>query len=544
MRQNRFWLFVLASAAVLIFLGATHQEKSLNKKNAGYESLIQLFKEFRNFQKPKIANGVPDYSKAAMEKQKREFPDFQKRLAAITPRTWPVAHRVDYEIVRAEMNGLEFDHRVLRPWSRDPCFYAVITTSGPDVPAREGPEIYGALCLTDFPFPLSGDKKAEFRDKLKAIPAILAQAKINLTEDARDLWRLGIRQKKEESAVLDDLAARLAKLHPDLAPVAEGAKSAVDGFRDWLEQKSRAMTAPSGIGIAEFNWYMKNVHLVPYTWQEQYSIVQRELERALSYLKLEEHRNLRLPPLERPSSKEELQRRLKEGVETYMNFLRRDEIFTVPDYMRLNTEVSGFIPAERRDFFTQVDYLDPLPLLCHSVHWLEKQRETRNLHPIRGLPLLYNIWDSRAEGFATAFEEMMLQAGLFDKNPRARELVYILLVFRCVRAIDDLKLHSGEFSLDDAVKFAVENTPRGWVLPDGDTIWGDLTIYLHQPGYGTSYVVGKVQVEKTMADYARQKGETFRLKLFLDELFTKGLIPASLIRWEMTGLEDEVRALE
>jgi len=26
------------------------------------------------------------------------------------------------------------------------------------------------------------------------------------------------------------------------------------------------MTAPSGIGVNNYNWYMKNVHLVPYTW--------------------------------------------------------------------------------------------------------------------------------------------------------------------------------------------------------------------------------------------------------------------------------------
>ena len=78
---------------------------------------------------------------------------------------------------------------------------------------------------------------------------------------------------------------------------------------------------------------------------------------------------------------------------------------------------------------------------------------------------------------------------------------------------------------------------------DGATIWGDMAIYLNQPGYGTSYVVGKNQFEKLMADVARQKGGAFRVKAFLDDYFARGIIPASLIRWEMTGWDDEMKIL-
>jgi hypothetical protein len=68
-----------------------------------------------------------------------------------------------------------------------------------------------------------------------------------------------------------------------------------------------------------------------------------------------------------------------------------------------------------------------------------------------------------------------------------------------------------------------------------------MTIYLNQPGYGTSYVEGKNQFEELLADVARQKGEVFRVKVFLDDDFARGIIQASLIRWEMTGLADEGR---
>jgi hypothetical protein len=513
------------------------------RKSTRYEDLLALWRQFRDFQKPNVVEGVPDYTPKAMSAQQLGAKEFPKRLAAIDPSGWLVDRQVDYYIVRAELNGFDFDHRVLRPWSKDPCFYAVLEISGPDVPAREGPQIFGTLCLSDFSFPLDKERHFIFAAKLRAIPGILAQAKSNLTEISNDQRLLGIRQKQDEGTDLHRLAERLKPRHPDLVPLIVEAKKAVEDFRAWLENLTGLPKAPSGIGIAAYDWTMKNIHYVPYTWAQQLELVQRELERSLAYLKLEEQRNRHLPPLEPSKTLEEQQRRLAEGNAYFFKFLREHDIFTVPEYMHLGTEVQSFIPPERRDFFSQVDYRDVLPLRCHSIHWLEKQREKFNSHPLRGVPLLYSIWDSRAEGLATGFEEFMMGAGLFDKNPRSRELVYIMLAFRSIRALCDLRLHSNEWTVEDAVKFAVDMTPSGWTKPESATIWGDLTIYLNQPGYGTSYVVGKNQFEKLLADLARQKGSEFRIKAFLDDYFARGIIPASLIRWEMTGSDDEIKIL-
>ena len=532
---------------LLISAGGQTKEPPADVQNVAvstrYEDILALWRQFRDFQKPNVVEGVPDYAPKAMSAQQLRTGEFLKRLAAIDPAGWPTDRQVDYHIVRAELNGFDFDHRVLRPWSKDPCFYAVLETSEPDVPAREGPQIFGALCLTDFSFPLDKDQHLLFAGKLRAIPDILAQARSNLTEISNDQRILGIRQKRDEAADLDRLGERLRGQHADLVPVIVESKKAVEDFRAWLENQTGLPKTPSGIGVVEYDWTMKNIHYVPYTWAQQLELVQRELERSLAYLRLEEQRNRDLPPLEPSKTLEEQRRRLAEGNDHFFKFLRERDIFTVPEYMRLNTEIRSFIPPEQRDFFSQVDYRDVLPLRCHSIHWFEKQREKFNTHPLRSVPLLYNIWDSRAEGLATGFEEFMMGAGLFDKNPRSRELVFVMLAFRCIRALCDLRLHSNDWTIEDAVKFAVEATPFGWTKPDGATIWGDMAIYLNQPGYGTSYVVGKNQFEKLMADVARQKGGAFRVKAFLDDYFARGIIPASLIRWEMTGWDDEMKIL-
>jgi len=162
---------------------------------------------------------------------------------------------------------------------------------------------------------------------------------------------------------------------------------------------------------------------------------------------------------------------------------------------------------------------------------------------IRSVPLLYNIWDSRAEGIATGMEEWMMHAGFLEGKPRARELIHILVAQRAARGIAGLRLHSNEYTMEEATEYAAEWTPRGWMPPESGTVWGEQYLYLHQPYYGTSYLAGKHQVEMFMAERANELGDDFTIKRFLDEINGSGLIPMSLIRWELSGEVDEILAM-
>jgi hypothetical protein len=46
---------------------------------------------------------------------------------------------------------------------------------------------------------------------------------------------------------------------------------------------------------------------------------------------------------------------------------------------------------------------------------------------------------------------------------------------------------------------------------------------------------------KLVGDPHPQLGDKFNLKEFNDAFFACGMIPISLIRWEITGLDDEVK---
>jgi uncharacterized protein (DUF885 family) len=528
----------LGAAIVTACMAAASSAEFARPSAAGYDDLVKLFEDWREFQQPKLVNGVPDYTVRAMEAQYRALAGYQRRLAAIDPGGWPVTQQVDWQIVRAEMNGLDFDHRVRRPWATNPAFYVTVFPDRSDQPAREGPFARGAVEVWSYTFPLSPADAARMAAGLRSIPALLEQAKTNLTGSGRDLWVYGTRSIKAQSADLEQLASRAAGAAEPLPAEIRRAKEATDAFAAWLDARAASKTGPSGVGVENYDWHLKHVQLVPYTWREEVALMERELGRARAFLALEENRNARVPPQAPIASAEEHTRRFSEAVTEYMTYLRDHQLLTVKDYMdpALRAQVGRFAPGPR-EFFTEVDYRDPEVMRTHGYHWFDLARMAAEPHPspIRRGPLLYNIFITRTEGHATGWEEMMLHAGMFDSRPRSRELIYILVAQRAARALGDLHMHANQWSLEQAATFASENTPRGWLRLDANTVWGEQHLYLQQPSYGTSYLIGKMQIEGILAERRRQLADAFSMQRFIDEFNAVGLIPASLVGWELTG---------
>ncbi len=503
-----------------------------------HDDLVTLFREFRSCQKPRVAGDVPDYTASAMAAQQREVETYRKRLAAIDPSAWPIPEQVDYYLVGAELSGLDFDHRVLRPWANNPAFYVTVFWEESDQPAREGPLAYGAVELWSYAFPLSPEESARIDAGIRAIPGLLAQARTNLTGNGRDLWIHGAKAIHQQSVDLATLAAKVAGSPANLAADVERAKEATDAFAAWLDSVAPSKTGPSGIGAPSYDWYLKHVQLVPHTWAEEVALMERELARSRALLAMEELKNAGLPPQVPVAGPDEYDRRFGDAVTEYMAFLRDREILTVEPYLdpALRARIGRYAPGPR-EFFSEVDYRDPEVMRTHGYHWFDKAWRVHKppASPIRREVLLYNIFDTRTEGHATGWEELMMQAGMFDARPRSRELVYILVAERAARALGELYMQANLMTLEEASAFACANTPRGWLSMDGKLVRSEQHLYLQQPGYGTSYLIGKIEIEKLLSERKEQQGDAFRMQAFMDDFNSRGLIPASLLRWEMTG---------
>ncbi len=518
------------------------------KASNSYDDLVSLFKDWRNFEKPPVSDGAPDYTAETFNKRWPEFQQLQQQLMAIDTTGWPIAEKVDWMIVWAEMNGYDFNHNVLQPWVRDPAFYKSLWTARSDVPAHEGPTHHMTTEIWTYEFPVSGSERDRLLGDLKVIPPLNEQAKKNLTGNARDLWVAGIRDIRTQSEDLKDVLDRPGI--SDDAEIVEAINAAVastDDLATWLEQQADKKTGPSGIGKDNYTWYMQNVHLVPLSWSDEVMILKNELASAWSALKLEEHANRDLPEIDDADSPEEFEQLAEESAQSLLNFLRDNDIVTVKDYFEpaLYEHLGSYIPAEKRNFFRITQHHDPRPLYSHFYHWWELARMDTEPHKseIRKGPLLYNIFDSRNEGMATGVEEMFMHAGLYEDSPRTREIVYIMIAQRAARGLGSLYAHANMMTMEEAGGIHSNYTPRGWMKTEKELLIFEQHLYLRQPGYGTSYITGKYQLENAMAEFARLKeeqGEPFQVKEFFDGMNSIGNIPTSLGRWQLTGMKDDI----
>ena len=508
------------------------------------QNLVEFFRKWRSFENPPLLDGAPNYTAEAFENRIPEFKVLQQQLNAIDTTGWSIPNKVDWHIVNAEMNGYDFNQRILKPWVRDPAFYKTIWTDRSDVPAHEGPAHHAIIDIWKYNFPLNKTDQLKLITALKVIPVLNDQAKKNLTGNAKDLWVAGIRDIENQSQDLAQLKNREGvQKNKKLVMAIDAAITSTNNLADWLKTEATTKTGPSGIGKENYTWYLQNVHLVPLTWEDEVMLLKRELTRAWSALKLEEHRNRNLPELDDASSVEEYNKMAKASAKSLLEFLDKNEIVTVKDYFEtaLNDHLGAYVPKEKRNFFWITAHLDQRPLYSHFYHWFELARMDNEPNPreIRKEALLYNIFDSRNEGTATAVEEMFMDAGLYDDQTRSREIVYIMIAQRAARGLGSLYAHANLMISEEAGSIHSNYTPRGWMKTEKDLLLFEQHLYLRQPGYGTSYITGKYLLENTMAEYARMKeakNEPFEMKAFFDELNVIGSIPITLGRWQMTGV--------
>jgi len=541
--------YLLLYVAAFLISCSTNQESQEKASDPNYtaedvpeshEDLQAFFLEWREFFSPEEVDGIPDYSAENMKKQYSELAQWQARLNAIDTAGWPIPHQVDWYLVWAEMNGLQFAHEVKKPWERDPAFYVWFFSYPTDVPEREAPNAWGAVEYDYYDKPLSEEDAGKIAMQLRKGPALLEQAKQNLTGDAKDLWVLSERDFRSQSGDLQQFAESMMESYPDLAAAALELRKASDEMADWINSKAGGKTGASGVGKEHYSWNLKKVHLLPYTWEEEVTLIEREIWRSHASLRLEENQNRNLPEWRKIDSADEYDKAVNEAIDDFMEFLDKEEILTVEEWMdpAMRERTGTFTPADGlRGFFNEIIYRDPMTMRAHHYHWLDLARMREEPHPsvIRSTPLRYNLFDGRAEGMATGVEEMLLHAGLYEGRPRGRELVWVMLAQRAARALGALYQHGLVTDFDGATQVASKWTPWGLLPADGGTIQGEEAFYLRQPAYGTSYVIGKIEIEKLLAEYARQREGEFKLKEFFDEFDSKGVIPVSLIHWEMTG---------
>jgi hypothetical protein len=518
-----------------------------------YADLIALLDEFQEWKDPNRAQPrqiirdvagqaiepVPDYSDAALAERRERMRSFQDRIEDMNVAAWERDRQIDYLAIRSRLDQEDFVLSRFRPWSRDPGFYSD-----------------RMLRVTFTELPVAGEEKQALLARLRSIPVLVEQARMRLDEVAADYADLAIHNLVHADGVghgypyratppagilgwYDDLLER-SGAQPELEPDIRAARAAVASYHQWLVAQRPGWTARAGVGKEAFDWYLKHVKLMPWTSDELVFLGRRELDRLWADYALERHRNRSEPELVPAQSAEEYQARIDATDAHIRAFLAEQQIITVPDDIgELDTNAPWIVRPGGRNFWEEVQFRDPHPDHLHAVipgHRFDGILADRDDHPVRSK--IYSA--ARVEGWATYLEEAMLQAGLFTDLPRVRELIQIFGIFRAARVPADVWLQTGEMGVQGVVDYWLERVP----YLDENVARVDAEIYLRRPpGYGIGYTIGALQMQRLLADVKRLRGDTFVLKDFHDALMQAGRLPLSLLRWEMTGLDDEVREL-
>ena len=346
-----------------------------------------------------------------------------------------------------------------------------------------------------------------------------------------------------------------------LVAARDAALVALHSYAAWLEERIPGMAAFVPMGRANYDLYLKRVHLLPFDAGQIEMLGQAELNRYTGLEALLKDPSLASPdparaksvPADQQAFLAAYQAREKEMIE----FLQKNQLITLPPWLGPFTirqlpeafkptspggfmnppglydkdpEGFYFIPTyspKSGNFYIRAAIEDPRPILGHEGipgHFLQisianhLRDEIRRQHGD-------NVF---VEGWALYGEEMLARQGLYPENSPAQGQVLRLSRYRAARIGVDVNLHTGKWSFEQAVRYFMD---AGGL--DREAAEGEAAGAASSPLQKIGYMTGKSQIMGLLGRYRERKGRGFRLGAFHDELISYGSLPVSVIEWLM-----------
>jgi len=465
--------------------------------------------------------GLRDWSRASIDRRRKDLEQFDATWKNIDPRTWPVSKQVDYKLVGSALSRVRWELDFNPRWKRDPNFYIEQTLTA----------LAEALTI---PAPYDEARSREILTRVENIPPILQQGAENLEKPTAPFATVAINN-------LDGIRERLRKMASSLGgsttvdpeklnSACEGAADALEKFQKQLKQKLPGLPQQTALGRDAYIWFLRHVALMPFTPEELLAMGRQEWNRAVAFESFEKNRNKEVPPLKivdntdkwiRDAAEKELSIRkflVERGILSVPDWVRHYTLRPTPEYLRflgfgenddftgpsrLNENCVRYVPesSDKLGYFWRATAMDPRPITVHEGipgHYFQLCLSWKHDDPIRR-----HYYDSDAnEGIGFYAEEMMLQAGLFDDSPHTREIIYNFMRLRALRVEVDVKLALGEFTLEQAAKYLHEKVPM-----DEQTARQEALAFSTGPGQAITYQIGKLQIMKFLADVRMQQRE-------------------------------------
>jgi uncharacterized protein (DUF885 family) len=505
---------------------------------------------------------LTDFSAAAQGAQMAQLRAYRNALAALEPAAGADAHaRVDYLLVRSDIEGDWWSRAILRPLQRNPSVY-------------EGECSNGIFALVKRQYASDDVRIHAAIARLRACPRVLDQGRANLTDTVREFAQIASEDIRDGDSLYTTTLDEIAKdtspaTRSDLTQAQGVALRALHAYRAWLD--SRMATFHAGgfaVGRRQYDWYLRRVLMLPYDSHRVAEIGEVELARDRALEMWENARDAQLPspsPAPTFASKADFLSYYEASLSKLIAFINSRQIVTIPSYIgpfhivevpkalaatypggfmnpapMFGNDHSGFyfVPdfgASNQSFFVEQARQSVLPLLGHEGipgHFLQIAYGNHNpdfIRHVQGDGVFQ-------EGWAFYGEEMLMREGLYADDAGARKQVIHLMRHRATRIGVDVGLATGEMTLPQAIAYFQKNAGIDYV-----TARGEATRFAMGPGQAIDYLIGKTQIETLIGLVQDRDAGTFTQLHFHDRLLSYGSVPYSTVRYEWLGDDSWLR---
>ncbi|MGF7182360.1 DUF885 domain-containing protein [Tunturiibacter psychrotolerans] len=514
---------------------------------------------------------LEDYSAANIQKQIAALHAYEKKVEAIDPSALDASVAGDRAILLNSIRSTLLSLEVIRPWEKNPDNYSSGITAS-------------AFVIMERPYAPADTRLKSLVEREKQMPQVLLEARKNLKNPPHIYTEIALEQldgdisffqndvpsaftdatdadtkaafAKSNAAVIEALQSYEAWLKSDLLPRSNGDyKLGADTFAKKLaydEMVDIPLDHLLDIAYADLH---KN--------QAEFARVAKEVDPTKTPQQvLAELATIHPAP-------DKLLSTFNDTFASLIDFINTHHIITIPSKVEPTLEETP--PFERATTSASMD--PPGPFETHSTkayfnvtlpektwtpeHIAEHMSEfnvgtiiSTSVHEAYPGHYIQFLWtpqfpstvrkvlgaNTNIEGWAHYTEQMMLdqgygQPGAGAQNEREAKLIRLGQIqdalLRDARFVNSIKLHTGQFTFDQAVNFFVTDGYQSHSVGLVETKRGtaDAT-YLY-------YTLGKLEIMKLRADMMKKQGAAFNLQTFHDDFMRQGFAPIKIVRKAM-----------
>ena len=496
-------------------------------------------------------NQLTDYSSAKIAERATHVRHVLEQVRSMNTDSWSKDDRIDWILFRSQLEGVEFEDRILTFEANNPLVYVGECSSG----------IF-SLLKKEYDSPRNRALSATAR--MKAMPAMLTQGEKNLQKPVKLYARLAIQSARSIDPLfkesMNPLVSGLTESERnDFASSRDAALAAIHGFADRLEGRLAQMVDFAPMGQANYDYYLKHVLLLPLDAVQVEMLGRAELARYRALEALLPDPAMADPDPARskniPPDQESFLKAYESREQEMIDFLKSHRLITLPDYLGpflirqlpeafkptspggfmnppgvYDKDPAGFyfIPGynpQSKNFYIRAAIEDPRPILGHEGipgHFLQLSIANHLTDEIRR----QNQNGVFVEGWALYGEEMLMRTGLYPEGSAAQGQILRLSRYRAARIGVDVNLHTGRWTFEQAVNYFME---AGGL--DREAAEGEAAGAATSPTQKIWYITGKWQIMNLLGKYHDKQGANFRLGQFHDDLIRNGSLPLSIVEW-------------